>query len=166
MSWTAYAPAFIIAQVALLSYVSLRRSTLDLGWYTLIKQPPLSPALWLFILIWILLYLFQAIIWYRVNSSITDTSLFFYVNLFLTLNITLNLAWFCFFFGDANFLAGIIILSLTLITIIILFYLLFNDIWALVYLSLYFIVICYFLYINISMFISNSNTLINCGSYF
>lgn len=159
--WMVYMPIVLIIIVAIMSYLVTRTAVSSEGWYQYIKKAPLSPPNWIFGFVWILLYIFIAIVWARANyyfqpgakhppgyTSEQANKVYNYINVLFVINIVLNLAWSFLFFGDGNFVAAFIIILLMIFSLILIIYYVRYDWISLSLMVIYLAWLIFALYLN------------------
>jgi translocator protein len=157
-NWTVYVPILIVVIIAVFGYIATRRATAPDGWYQQINKPPLNPPNWVFGVAWAILYVLIAVTWARANYMIADVGTYDAVNWLFVINMMLNLAWSFFFFGDGNVIAGIVIIILMIGTVVALLWFLRDDVWSIVFMTIYLAWLVFALYLNIAVLMRNNIT--------
>jgi benzodiazapine receptor len=148
VDWTVYVPIIIVILFAIFGYIATMRATGPDGWYNCINKAPFTPPNWTFGAVWTVLYILIAITWVRGNMYITDASTKSMLTWFFTIHMVLNLAWSLLFFGDANLLGGLVILSLMIVTLAGIIYLVRSDIWGIIFMGIYMVWLLFAFYLN------------------
>jgi len=153
--WTWFAPIIIIFIIFAFAFVAIHRATSKDGWYQHIKHPLLALPSWAQILLWFIMYALIAYVWYNLNSTITDNNTFDWLNWVFTLHMCFSLAWWFFFWGDAQTIVGLVLLIMMVASAAWLMVYVISDVLNTVFLSVYLVWLIYMLYFNISVLAQN-----------
>lgn len=158
-NWTFYAPFIIVFIIVIFAFVAIHRATSKDGWYQHITYPLLALPSWVQVLLWLIMYVFVAYVWYYFNSTITDTNTFDFLNWVFTANMVFSLVWWCFFWGDGNTIVGLCMLLLMVATAAWMLCFVVSDVLSTVFISVYLVWLLYILYLNISIMVHNKITM-------
>lgn len=106
-----------LLRVSLLNY--------SLSWYSMLSKPALSPPLWVYGPLWLIVYVLMGIAAYMVWETVKEGPKVDYAKAAFSWQLALNVCWPILFFGVRSKLGGLLIiipLWLTLIATTVLFF--------------------------------------------